>query len=86
VITPLAILASVIPYPLKVVGLVPAVTCPVSLTVTLLYVPAVTPLVACDNVLVPLVVIAALLSIAIGPVALMVTLVTVPAGSSPDGT
>ena len=85
VIVPLAILASVIPYPLKVVGLVPAVTCPVAFTVTLRYVPAVTPDVACDIVRVPLVVIAVLLSIAIGEEACKVTLVTVPLGSSPDG-
>ena len=43
VITPFAIFASVIPYPAIVVGLVPAVTCPVALTVTERYVPAVTP-------------------------------------------
>ena len=79
------IFASVIPYPLNVVGLVPAVTCPVSLTVTLRYVPAVTPEVACDRVRVPLVVIALSLSIAIGDVAFNVTLVTVPLGSSPEG-
>jgi len=85
VITPLAILASVIPYPLSVVGLVPAVTCPVAFTVTLRYVPAVTPELACDKVRVPLVVIALELSIAIGDVAFNVILVTVPLGSSPDG-
>lgn len=32
--------ASVIPYPARVVGFVPAVTCPAVSTVTLLYVPA----------------------------------------------
>ena len=85
VITPLAIFASVIPYPLNVVGLVPAVTCPVALTVTLLYVPAVTPLFACDIVLVPLVVIALSLSTVIGLEPFIVILVTVPLGSSPDG-
>jgi len=47
VITPLAIFASVIPYPDNVVGFVPAVTCPYVFTDTDLYVPAVTPLVLC---------------------------------------
>jgi hypothetical protein len=78
-------LASVIPYPPNVVGLVPAVICPVALTVTDLYVPTVTPELACDKVRVPLVVIAASLSIAIGLVACILTLVTVPLGSSPEG-
>ena len=39
--------ASVIPYPLRVVGFVPAVTWPCAFTVTLLYVPAVTPELGC---------------------------------------
>jgi hypothetical protein len=38
----------VIPYPDRVVGLLPAVTCPFLFTVTLRYVPAVTPDVGCS--------------------------------------